>query len=380
MPERDYEEITAPQANVNDEQVRIVQWHYPSGSEVAEGAVIAELETAKASFELTADRAGFLHYMAGEGDLIGVGNLIATIGVRPECPDLWSHREEARGEPSTAPAISAKARKLMAEHGLTEAAFAGLERVRVEDVLAMAVGGATKPEVILSGPAARRVEISWRKRQEIGLLSSAARGVVPSTVTVPVETSAVNRAVEDAAKELGIGISRGEWVLFHVARVLRDRPVFNGFFHEGAMQLYDDRDVGLAMNLGRGLKVPVVRRADSLDMKSLVVGVRDLALRYMRNELSPHDLAQPTFVMTDLGSTRVTHFIPVLPGAVAGILGVCAPPPDAACFNLVLTFDHRMADGMEAAEFLGQLQTALQTPLAGASEEHPKAQGESCPF
>jgi len=369
MSESDCVVIRVPQENVNDEHVRVVQWSYQEGEEVEAGAVIVELETSKASFELTAERAGFLYYTASEGAEVRVGAPLATIGDRPEKPDIWLHPETPetgetpKAESSGRPTVTAKARKLMAEHGLTEDAFAGLDKIKAEDVLALVSGGPEKPAWSRPDLPGTRVDVCWRKGFEIRMLSAAAGEVIPSTITIPVDAVAVDRALDALGGSLGITVTRGEWVLACVSRVLERYPAFNGYFDGEAMFLYAERDIGYAMNLGKGLKVPVVKSADKQELKTLVGAVKDLALRYMRDELTPGELAQPTFTVTDLVASGVTHFIPVLPAGQAAILGICATQPGGTHFNLVLTFDHRMADGMEAAEFLQQLRTQVQEPM-----------------
>ena len=360
MLETDCLEIMVPQSNVNDEHVRVTEWHYADGEEVEKGAIVAELETSKAAFDLEAERAGFLHYEAAVGEEIRVGELIATIGSRRERPDAWLHQVEVKEARSGRPAITAKARKLMAKHGLTEDAFGGLDRITAEDVIVLAAGDTGKPKWTAPILPAERVDISWRKAHEIQVLSAAAREVIPSVVTLPVDAVSMDRVVHAAGEKQGIGITRGEWVLFCVSRVLERYPVFNGYFAGDAMFLYKDRNIGYAINLGKGLKVPVIKNADKQDLKAVVSSVKDVALRYMRDELTPDDLSQPTFTITDLGATGVTHFVPVLPTGQSGILGVCATQFDSTHFNLVLTFDHRVADGMEAAEFLQQLRVSLE--------------------
>ena len=123
MLDADYIEITVPQSNVNDEHVRVTEWHYASGEKVEKGSIVAELETSKAAFDLEAEREGFLHYEAATGEEILVGELIATIGDRSEKPEVWLQQAKEKATKPGSPAITAKARKLMAKHGLANAAI-----------------------------------------------------------------------------------------------------------------------------------------------------------------------------------------------------------------------------------------------------------------
>ena len=63
--------------------------------------------------------------------------------------------------------------------------------------------------------------------------------------------------------------------------------------------------------------------------------------------------------MTDLSAQGVVNFIPVINERQSAILGICAERPGTGSRELVLSFDHRMSDGMQGAEFLSQLRDAL---------------------
>jgi pyruvate dehydrogenase E2 component (dihydrolipoamide acetyltransferase) len=85
-----------------------------------------------------------------------------------------------------------------------------------------------------------------------------------------------------------------------------------------------------------------------------------LSLRYMRDELAMQDVVGSTFTVTDLSGHGVVHFIPVLNDRQSAILGICAERHGTGHRDLVLAFDHRMTDGMRAAQFLGVLRDALE--------------------
>ena len=88
--------------------------------------------------------------------------------------------------------------------------------------------------------------------------------------------------------------------------------------------------------------------------------VRDLSLRYLRDELKLEDLAEGTFTISDLSSYGVMHFVPVLNHRQAATLGICAERAGTGHFDLVLTFDHRLSDGMRAGQFLGELRACVE--------------------
>jgi pyruvate/2-oxoglutarate dehydrogenase complex dihydrolipoamide acyltransferase (E2) component len=122
--------------------------------------------------------------------------------------------------------------------------------------------------------------------------------------------------------------------------------------------------IGFAINAGRSLRVPVVRCESRISLPETAAAIRNLFLRYMREELTLPDLTGGTFTVTDLSSHGVVHFVPVLNLNQSAILGLCAERPGSGTRDLVLTFDHRMSDGMRAAEFLGELRARLEAATA----------------
>jgi pyruvate/2-oxoglutarate dehydrogenase complex dihydrolipoamide acyltransferase (E2) component len=104
----------------------------------------------------------------------------------------------------------------------------------------------------------------------------------------------------------------------------------------------------------------VVRCGDGFSLPETAAAIRNLFLRYMREELTLQELTGGTFTVTDLSSHGVVHFVPVLNLNQSAILGLCAERPGTGTQDLVLTFDHRMSDGMQAAEFLGELRGRLE--------------------
>jgi pyruvate/2-oxoglutarate dehydrogenase complex dihydrolipoamide acyltransferase (E2) component len=70
-------------------------------------------------------------------------------------------------------------------------------------------------------------------------------------------------------------------------------------------------------------------------------------------------VSQGTFTVTDLSSFDVTSFFPVLNTRQSAILGICATRPGVGTRDMVLTFDHRMTDGMRVASFLQSLRDRI---------------------
>jgi 2-oxoglutarate dehydrogenase E2 component (dihydrolipoamide succinyltransferase) len=247
----------------------------------------------------------------------------------------------------------------MRERGLTEADFPGDERVDAEAVERAAPPEGARPmkaQRATSGIAP--LELSPSKIREIQTLRRVYDEAVPSTVAVALASDRLDERLRRAAAE-GELVSALELALYETARLLPEWPELNAFHADGQAWTYETVAIGFAVNLGRSLRVPVVKDAARLPLRDVARAVRDLSLRYMRDELTIDDLTGGTFTITDLSNEGVVHFVPVLNERQSAILGLCAARHDGSR-DLVLTFDHRLSDGMRAGRFLAALRDRLE--------------------
>jgi pyruvate/2-oxoglutarate dehydrogenase complex dihydrolipoamide acyltransferase (E2) component len=350
--------VIVPQMNPNDEHAVLVAWQVESGTRISAEQAIVTLETTKATFDVNAPCAGFLHFDVPPKTMVAVGAAIAWVTEDAVAPVLAK-------QPETSPAESAavgsgerftrKALRLIKQHGLNVDDFPGTARVEVEDVerfVQRRMSGAAAPA------DAEEVAQTPSKMIEVARLAGVYREVVPSTVALSVSAARLQRRLEELGAQYG-ALSVLEVAIYELSRLLPEYPEFNGYFANGRAWRYRRVAVGFAINLGRGLKVPVVDPKATTPLE-VARSVRDLSLRYMRDELAMQDVVGSTFTVTDLSGHGVVHFIPVLNDRQAAILGICAERHGTGHRDLVLAFDHRMTDGMRAAQFLGVLRDALE--------------------
>ena len=113
------------------------------------------------------------------------------------------------------------------------------------------------------------------------------------------------------------------------------------------------------MNLGKSLRVPVVQDPAELSYAGVARSVRDLSLRYLRDELTAEDVADGTFTITDLSMHGVVHFVPVLNFRQAAILGICAPRSGSGQQDLVLDLRSPHERRNAGSRFLAKLRARL---------------------
>src|SRR6185295_8189235 len=170
--------------------------------------------------------------------------------------------------------------------------------------------------------------------------------------------------------------------LLFVARAapetLREYPWVNGEIRGDQIVTRPYVNLGFAVELtdGKGLIVPVLKNAETLNLLGLAKGVVDLAARARDKQLLPDDVAGGTFTITNPGGYGTFHGTPVISQPQSGILGTYAVVKRASVIqdemgqdviairpimNLTLTYDHRLVDGALAGRFLRDLREKLQT-------------------
>jgi 2-oxoglutarate dehydrogenase E2 component (dihydrolipoamide succinyltransferase) len=365
----DVEAVLIPKDNVNDEFVRLAAWRAKDGERVEKGAVLAEIETSKATIEIAAPRAGYVRRAAAEGASLLVGAVLCHLTDSAETSAPPAAPAPAAAAPTVDDArFSKKALELLRRHALDPSAFAGQGLVREADVLA-ALGGAHAPQAAgksgarLKGLNVTRRELPPGKRAEIRSLAGGQNAGLSSLVSIACPRAKFREAL---ARRPELSATPLAWIVSRAARLLRAHPFLNGYYEQGAFFGYDAVHVGFVVDAGRGLKVPVVRDADRLEPADVARRMQDLLMDYEEETLTAEALSNATFTITDLSAEDVVSFHPLINERQSAILGVAAARPAAdengGTFELALNFDHRATEGRAAARFLRELRDRLVAP------------------
>jgi 2-oxoglutarate dehydrogenase E2 component (dihydrolipoamide succinyltransferase) len=164
---------------------------------------------------------------------------------------------------------------------------------------------------------------------------------------------------------------------------LREWPWVNGELRGDSIVTRQHVNLGIAVALegGKGLIVPVVKNAESLNLLGLARAVADLAARAREKKLMPDDVQGGTFTITNPGGFGTFHGTPIINQPQAAILGTYAIVKRPwvvedehggdvigirPIMNLTLTYDHRLIDGAYAGGFLHDLRQRLESWDASA--------------
>lgn len=290
--------------------------------------------------------------------------------------------------------ISPIARKLAQEYGIDPATISGSGpggRITKDDVLrvveavkiSLVASPSPTPAALASGPEGITQIIPLS-----GMRGRVAERMYESWNTIPrvTEVMQVDMSALVAFREAmlgqwehqyGVRISLNDLMTKAVAVALSRHPRLNATLVEREVRVHGEVNIGVAVNLEEGLIVPVISGADHKDLGQLAREARALAEKARAGRLQLNDLSDGTFTITNLGTTGIDLFTPIINPPQVAILGVgmiqrrpvvigdaLAIRPSA---YLCLVFDHRAVDGVPAAHFLQELQQLLSKPQAYVS-------------
>ena len=202
------------------------------------------------------------------------------------------------------------------------------------------------------------------------------------TSAIEVDMSKVVQIRERLKKEYQNAYGINPTYLAFIARAatetLREYPWVNGELRGDKIVTRNYVNLGFAVELtdGKGLIVPVVKNAETLNLLGMAKAIADVARRAREKQLTPDDVVGGTFTITNPGGYGTFHGTPVISQPQAGILGTYAivkrpwvitdeNGADAiairSIMNLTLTYDHRLVDGAYAGRFLRDMRERLQT-------------------
>lgn len=398
-------EIKVPPVGESITEVVLSRWIKNDGDVVEMDEVIAELESDKATFELTAEQAGTLKTIAAEGDTLAIGAVVCKIedgGAAPAKADAPKAEEKAVvAEDKTAAPVAEKsgesyatgtpspaAGKILAEKGIDAGAVKGTGvdgRITKDDAVKAEAG--KKPEAPKASAPAVAAAPAGSRGERREKMSPLRRTVAKRLVAVKNETAMLTTFNEvnmkpimdlrgkykDQFKEkFGVGLGFMSFFTKAVTEALKDFPAVNGRI-EGEELVYNDfADISIAVSAPKGLVVPVIRNAESMTLAQIEKSVLELALKARDSKLTLEEMTGGTFTITNggvFGSMMSTPIINAPQSAILGMHNIVERPVAEKgevvirpMMYVALSYDHRIIDGRESVGFLVRVKQLLEDP------------------
>ena len=402
----------------------LVRWLKNEGDAVANGDMIAEIETDKATMEVECFDEGILikHY-CGEGDEVAVADPIAAIGeAGEEAPAATSSAPAAAAPepvaaveapaaapapvaapaapaPVAAPAASTGARikasplakKIAAEKGLDLATIQGSGpggRILKEDVLNAKPVAAT-PAAATSAPAAAPaatleelvIPVS-NMRKSIGKALVASKTQAPHFyLQIEVNGAPLAKLRAELNGKLaglppeqgGVKFSVNDLTLKAAAEAVRRVPAINRSWEGDSIKQHANVHLAFGVAIDDGLVTPVIRAAETKGLREIGAEAKVLIKKARSKKLTPNEMSGSTLTVTNLGMFGISDFYGIINPNNAAILSIGATIKKPVVnehdeivvgqvMKIGLSGDHRTIDGAVGAQYLQALKEILETP------------------
>ncbi len=407
-------DVIVPSVGESITEVFVGTWLKQPGDRVAKDEPLVEIETDKATLEVSAPVDGVLtEHLVDAGAAANVGDVLARVeaGDAAAAAPAPAAKEEAAPSNEAAPSageatpdeaassdgaapdddakVMPAARRALATEGVDVAdvhATGPGGRVLKDDVQRAAAAPKSAPSST-SKPASTPQPASGDREEDAVPMSPLRRKIAQRLVEAQqtaallttfneVDLSAVMalRSAHKEAFEKRYGVRLGFMSFFVKATVdaLREFPQLNAEVRGTDIVYKNYFDLGIAVSTPKGLVVPVLRHAERLSFAEVESAIADFGKRAGQNKLTPEELQGGTFSITNGGVFGSLLSTPIVNPPQSGVLGMHAiqDRPIAVDGEVVvrpmmyvaLTYDHRVVDGREAVTFLKRIKDGIEEP------------------
>lgn len=413
--------IVVPAVGESISEVQISQWLKKEGEWVAAGTDLVDLETEKASVQISAPADGFLVKILKPNDQFAtVGEEIAefqpaakTASTSPNPAPIAPAATQATA-PVSSPTVSSPtasdvrvmpaARRMAEDNKITAESIPGSGpggRVLKEDV-ANAVAlrntpAATPSQTAITptkaptiSPTASSTALqqgSQNRSEEVKPMSMIRRTIATRLVRAQHEAALLttfnevdmqpvmqlrNKYKDAFLEKHGTKLGFMSFFAKAACEALRRYPAVNAEIRGNNIVYRHYCDIGIAIGGGKGLVVPVLRNVERMSFADIEKTIGDFAELAKNNRLMPEDLEGGTFTISNGGIYGSLLSTPIVNPPQSGILGLHSIQERPVALNgqvvirpmmyLALTYDHRIIDGREAVTFLKTIKDVIEDP------------------
>ena len=419
------EVITMPLLSDTMTEGVIAEWHFKVGDAIKSDDVIADVETDKATMEVTAYAEGTLLYIGVEkGQAAKVNDIIAIIGeegtdVTPllqqkagkksepaakteEKGDKKAAAEQPKATEAEKPSASNDdsrvkasplARKIANEKGISLTELKGTGdggRIIKKDVESYTPSAQPVPSATakVSPDEGATTTISipqyigeerysekpvTQMRKTISRRLSESFLVPHFYLTIKINMDNVIPARAKINEVAPVKVSFNDLVIKAAAVALKQHPAINASWQGDTIRYNEHVNIGVAVAVDEGLLVPVVRFADGKSLSHISAEVKEFAQRAKAKKLQPADWEGSTFTVSNLGMFGIDEFTAIInapDSCILAIGGIDQVPVvkdgqivPGNIMKVTLTCDHRVVDGATGAAFLQTLKSLLEEPV-----------------
>lgn len=370
-------------------EVEIATWLVSDGDYVEKDQAVAEVDSDKATLELPAEEAGVITLKAEEGDVVEVGQVVCLI-------DTSAPRPDGSAAPAAAPNPAPTAEKQVTKAAQADTYATGTASPAAKKMMAESGakvpngtgkdGRVTKADVI-EAIASMGSAGSGERNSERKKMSSLRRKLASRLVSVKNETAMLttfnevdmkpifdvrNKYKDQFFKKHGVKLGFMSFFTLATTRALQMYPATNSMIDGNELISYDFVDISIAVSGPKGLMVPVLRNAETMDFAGVEKEIGRLAAKVRDGKITLDEMTGGTFTITNggvFGSMLSTPIINPPQSAILGMHNIIQRPIAEngevvirPMMYVALSYDHRVIDGRESVGTLVAMKEALENP------------------
>lgn len=352
-----------PQVGESIKEVLISRFLKKNNEIIEKDDPVLEIETDKATMEITALDSGLIEYMVKEGDSVKIGHTFATIDT--SLKGSAQVKKEAPKKPLEKASIEELPKPI---HPIRQGKEELLEKkTPLQQIVKESKG------------KERREKMTPLRKTIAKRLVEAKNETAMLTTFNEVDMNAVielrKAYQEEFVKKHGIKLGFMSFFMKAVAKALLAIPRLNAKIEQDEIVYPEGVHIGVAVQTEKGLVVPVIRNIESKSLADIEKAIADFSLKGKEGKIQMADLEGGTFTITNGGTFGSLLSTPILNIPQSGILGMHAIQERPVVVDhqivvrpmmyLALSYDHRIVDGKEAITLLLEIKKLIEHPERG---------------
>jgi len=398
-------EIVMPKLGLTMTEGQILEWKIKEGEEVKKDDVLFILETEKVTYEVEAPEDGILAKIVSQNnETVPVGTIVCYLAREGEdlsdldiaLPPAEQEETIAREDQTTPPVLdqvaqtgdrikaSPLAKKVAKAYTLDLFTVSGtgpggrILRADVEAAHEQKKSSVVKSEVQpVSAAEDRLVPFTGMRRAIASKMLASKVETAQTYMSVTVDATKIveyrKSLLPVVEEKYGVRVTITDLMMKITAGAIKEHPVINTRWTEKGILYLGDVHMGMAMALGEGLIVPVIRNINNKGFAQIAIDRNELIRKGKENKFLPDDISGSTFTLSAMGMFGIEQFtsnINLPENAILAVGAIIDKP--VACngevvirpmMTVTLSYDHRAIDGAEAGKFMRTLKLSMENPI-----------------
>ena len=372
----------------------IVTWLKKEGESVEKGEPLLEVETGKVLKDIESPGTGILRIiLIPEESTVPVTEILAIIAEPQEdIPDLQNMIEKAKVllESPEATSIEKSEDRIIKKHPVKRKISPVAKKIAEKNNIDFNRITGTGPngrivrkdvfefiEMTKYMPTVKEViKLTGIRKITADRLSFSYRTAVHVTITMAMNMLEMvklrHKLLPEIEKKVQSRVTYTDMLVKVLAQTLEEYPILNSTLEDEEIKILENINIGIAVDTGIGLVVPVVREANKKSLTEIALLTRKLIEKARSGNLALNEATGGSFTITNLGMFGIDQGTPIINPPEIAILGMgrIAEKPVVIdgrieirpMMNITLSFDHRVIDGALAARFLQNMKQKIEKP------------------